>query len=422
MTQIQALVDLVQAYAHAETQQRQAIRYQVLSHPARQDARTVGDWVEALFRLGGPEVMIALATHALGEGGTAASRALAHQRSDEMQREQANREQLTTRTDSGTAETDTLHRVPLHPDFGDGVDDAAEITLDADALGDQLEALGAEAVRVAMLAAGIAPAVATDCDGTVWKHDIGEAMFHRAIQERLLRDDAGEALGALLRRFELEPRADVNASAALLRDAFESGELFERGRAAGVDDATVRAQYYAANVWCFAGHRVETLKGWARELFDGEHGFSGKLFDGICVLLERGRAHGLIPYAISASCQWIVEVGAEYLGIPPWRVAGVRTALRDGCVSTEILQPVTYGAGKVEAALRLCGGRPAVAMGDSVNATDRELLDSAWLRIAVEPTESRVGYVVARGAEHWRFLDFERTRDGEAADTFPPKA
>jgi hypothetical protein len=59
-------------------------------------------------------------------------------------------------------------------------------------------------------------------------------------------------------------------------------------------------------------------------------------------------------------------------------------------------------------------------MGDSVDATDRELLESALLKIAVEPKASRLGYVAARGRDNWRLLDFERTVDGEAADTYSP--
>jgi len=411
-----ALFALAQVLPWSRDEDRAGLRSRALQHRAQRDPRLAAAWIEGLFRVGGDEVEGALRDHALGNDGSAESRALAAARARELQAEVATRAALAAARPAA-ADRDRLLELPLHAGFGDGIDDVAELTLTPGDLERQLRALCSPTQRALLLAAGFAPALATDCDGTTWKHDIGEALFARAIELRRLLPAAGAKLRATLERYRLTPSGEVNDDAAQLKRAFDSGALDASGAAHGLSRRQVCAEYYAANLWCFAGHTVASMKAWGRELFEGSSGFEGKVFDGLSELLASARELGLIPYAISASNQWIVEIGAEYLGIPPWRVAGVRARVEDGVITTEIEAPLTYGAGKVDAIRALAGGAPAMAMGDSVDATDRELLESALLKIAVEPKPSRLGFVLARGRDNWRLLDFERTEDGEAADT-----
>jgi len=415
-----SLYDLAQEMPYLTPATQQGRWQEVCAAPGRQDKDAASVWVEGVFRIGGERAEQALADHLSGGEGTTESRTLAQGLLAEMRAERSSREQLCGLAESGNADRLAPVILPLPADFGNGVKDVQKITLNAKDVGPEIDQMTSQVTREQLLTAGVAPVLTTDCDGTTWKHDIGDALFGWAVQNRVFKREAQNRLVALLRAYDIEPGADVNDNARRLLTAQESGELISNGAKHGKDAATVLAEYYAASVWCFAGHSVAQVKTWGRKLFEQDGGFRGKLFDGVRRVLDEARSRGFPAYAVSASNQWIVEVGAEYLGIPPWRVVGIKTRVDNGVITTDIEPPVTFGPGKVEAILAATGGRPAVAMGDSVNQTDREMLESAVLPIAVEPNQARVPYVLARAGKNWRFLDYPKTTDGESADTFEP--
>jgi phosphoserine phosphatase len=406
------LQNLAQALPYLDPPDRARLTAAITDHPAQELAALAELWVEGVFMAAGPDLAPVLAAHAASHHGTKQSRALAKARSDELTTE---REACATvrKTTARAADKSALLRLALPQ----GDQTRAAITLSPEALCRALQHLDIGGQRDALLAAGVAPVVATDCDGTVWKLDIGEALFDYACKERLFLPEAHDALATLLSSYDLVPGPDVNANAARLRQAFVSGELARRARDRGQSDTDLRVAYWSANVWCFAGHSVASIKAMTRTLFL-QHGLAGKIFRGLADILDTARAAGLVPYAVSASGQWLVEVGAALLGIPPWRVLGLKTALRQGRLTTTVVQPIPYGPGKVELVRAATGGTPAVAMGDAVDATDRELLESALVRLAVEPNRHRQPLVEARGHDNWRFVDYQTTLDGEPADTF----
>ena len=393
-----ALLDLAQATPYLARDDCDALLLQALTARARRSASLASAWAAGLFAIGGPHVRRALLRHAEGSEGSPLSRRQARQLLSELEVEAETRAALQNVPARGV--------IPASLRFEPVAAEVDAITVGPSFLHDFLSRPehSVEQIRKA----GFAPVIATDLDGTCWKGDIGEALFDRAIEEKLLAPEASKFFAKVLARFGLPPKDDPNEAAASLREAFESGELLRRGRAIGLSDAQSTRSYYEAIVCAFAGHSVATLKGWARQLFE-ERGFREKIFPGIVQFFEHGRREGFIPYAVSASNQWIVEVGAEYLGIPPWRVLGVKTVVENGIIQPRILAPVTYGPGKVDAIQELVGGRrPAIALGDSVEATDREMLLAAAVSLAVEPKEERVPYVLRRVAAHqnWRLLRF----------------
>ena len=76
-------------------------------------------------------------------------------------------------------------------------------------------------------------------------------------------------------------------------------------------------------------------------------------------------------------------------------------AIREGKFTTDVLRPITYAAGKVEAARQR--GRIALACGDSLHG-DLPLLESAAISVAVAPTSgSPLSTEATR--RHWFLLD-----------------
>lgn len=80
-------------------------------------------------------------------------------------------------------------------------------------------------------------------------------------------------------------------------------------------------------------------------------------------------------WIVTSSPQEIVQSVSPLFGIPAERVLGMQLSLENGLHSSEILEPFTYGKGKVERLKVATGGFVDLAFGDSVN--DFVLLDSA---------------------------------------------
>lgn len=180
----------------------------------------------------------------------------------------------------------------------------------------------------------------TDADGTLWSDDIGEGFL-----KALLRD------GALV---SPESRGDVWA-------AYE--ERVRRDKASG----------YAWAAQLMAGMPEETVRRRAAEFarsFVPEH-----LYPSMKALLSSAKAKGCETWVVSASNQWVVEAAAPLLGLDPSHAVGIRVAVDDGRLTSRVLEPVTYKAGKVTAVAKFIGRDPTLVTGDSFG--DVELLASA---------------------------------------------
>ena len=85
--------------------------------------------------------------------------------------------------------------------------------------------------------------------------------------------------------------------------------------------------------------------------------------------------NGFDVYIISASNEWTVKIIAQYYGIHPEHVIGIQTEVKNGLLTDQIIQPLTYRAGKVEAIKKYIKRVPVLAAGDAF--TDLEMLDYA---------------------------------------------
>lgn len=87
-------------------------------------------------------------------------------------------------------------------------------------------------------------------------------------------------------------------------------------------------------------------------------------------------------YIVTASPELVIQSISKELGIEPNKVIGMELKLKNRFLSSEILEPYTYGLGKVKAFQNKTGKLPDLAMGDSMN--DFPLLESAKLSIALD--------------------------------------
>jgi len=104
-----------------------------------------------------------------------------------------------------------------------------------------------------------------------------------------------------------------------------------------------------------------------------------RLRPAIAWMLRRLKRANFEIHVVSASPEWLVEAAAARYGLSASRVHGVRTRVEGGRIGREIVPPITWRAGKVDAIRREAGRRPDLAFGDAW--TDFEML--TWARTGV---------------------------------------
>jgi len=191
-----------------------------------------------------------------------------------------------------------------------------------------------------------------DADGTLWKGDVGEAFFLWQLKENLF----------------LPPRAE---SARKNWQMYQEGKLPEREMWI---EAT-RAQ---------AGVEETVLRQRAKEFF--EKSFMGEVFPAMKAAISKFQAGGSEVWIVSASHRWIVEPGAAYLRIPADHVVAISTVVRDGRVTDEIIEPVPFKEGKVDAIQKYIRKTPAVVFGNSMSDAPMMRLSTSTA-VAINPND-----------------------------------
>ena len=193
-----------------------------------------------------------------------------------------------------------------------------------------------------------------DADRTLWKDDVGEAFLKWLIKhEKLVNLPEG-----------LDPYAHYEALCA--QDKMV-GYPYAAQLMAGLSEAEVR--------------RLSAT-------FFAEH-FRQNVYPAQQVLIQKLQEAGVDVWIVSASNQWLIEAAANYLGVPASRVVGIRLEVKDARLTEQIIQPITFRAGKVAAIKKYIGQQPVLVAGDSM--TDYEMLQYAsGLRILINPRDKGV--------------------------------
>jgi phosphoserine phosphatase len=183
-----------------------------------------------------------------------------------------------------------------------------------------------------------------DCDGTLWSGDAGSTFMRWTMGEldapALLAPDR---IAWLDERYEGYKRGEVSELAIC-------GEM----------------------VQVYAGIRIETLRAAAAEFFRThiEH----RIFSEMRQLVTELQSSGCEIWAVSSTCDWVIEEGVRRFNIPADRVLAARVAPKD-CLATTMLLDVPTDQGKVTALTRAGITAPDAVFGNSVH-------DAAMLSIA----------------------------------------
>jgi phosphoserine phosphatase len=157
-----------------------------------------------------------------------------------------------------------------------------------------------------------------DCDGTLWSGDAGSTFMRWTMGEldapALLAPDR---IAWLDERYEGYKRGEVSELAIC-------GEM----------------------VQVYAGIRIETLRAAAAEFFRThiEH----RIFSEMRQLVTELQSSGCEIWAVSSTCDWVIEEGVRRFNIPADRVLAARVAPKD-CLATTMLLDVPTDQGKVTA-------------------------------------------------------------------------
>jgi phosphoserine phosphatase len=208
----------------------------------------------------------------------------------------------------------------------------------------------------------LSPAVAVfDCDGTLWSGDAGTGFMRWTIDRGIL---SRTAIDQIDRRYRAYLRGEVSE----LDICGEMVQIYQ-----GLRDSEMRsaaAEFFRA--------RIET-----------------NLFPEMLDLISDLQTRGTKIWAVSSTCNWVVEEGASRFNIPAECVLAARVAIRDGVVTHQILDVPTDEA-KVTSLARAGVTHPDAAFGNSIH--DAAMLAIARRAFPVDPTPALLERSLR---EHW---------------------
>lgn len=207
----------------------------------------------------------------------------------------------------------------------------------------------------------LSPRIAVfDCDGTLWSHDSGSGFMHWTIENGLLSRDA---VAWLNQRY----------------DAYKRGEISELAICGEM-------------VQIYKGLRIDDLRRAAAQFFQEK--IEPHIFPEMAALVTELQQSGTEIWAVSSTCDWVVEEGVKRFNIPANRVlaACVECTLD---LATDRLRDVPTDEGKVAALARAGITAPDAVFGNSVH--DAAMLSIARVAFPVNPSPALAELSVRRG-------------------------
>lgn len=207
----------------------------------------------------------------------------------------------------------------------------------------------------------LAPRVAVfDCDGTLWSGDAGSSFMRWTMETGLLPPDTSTWLRG---RYDQYTRRE-------LPELVICGEM----------------------VQCYRSIHVDTLRAAAAKFF--ARFIEPNIFPGMLQLVTELQAAGTDIWAVSSTCDWVIEEGVKRFQIPADHVLAARVEVISG-VATNRLLDVPTDEGKV-ASLRAAGiTAPDCVFGNSVH--DAAMLAIARGAFAVNPSAELLRRAAAEG-------------------------
>lgn len=208
----------------------------------------------------------------------------------------------------------------------------------------------------------LSPKVAVfDCDGTLWSGDAGSTFMWWTMDQGLLSRESTDWLTA---RYAGYRRGEVSELAIC-------GEM----------------------VQVYAGLRESELRQAAAQFFANQ--IEQNIFPEMLQLVTDLQRSGTEIWAVSSTCDWVVEEGVKRFNIPSTRVLAACVEVKE-CRATSRLMDVPTDEGKVASLHRVDITAPDAVFGNSVH--DAAMLAIARAAFPVNPSAE----LVARSAkEGW---------------------
>jgi phosphoserine phosphatase len=210
----------------------------------------------------------------------------------------------------------------------------------------------------------VAPTIAVfDCDGTLWSGDAGSGFMRWSIAQGLL---AADAVAWLDHRY--------------------------RGYLAGqVSEITICGEM----VQVYRGLRESDMRAAAAQYFSTQ--IERNIFPEMLALIRELQSAGAGIWAVSSTCNWVIDEGVSRFSIPPTRVLSACVAIdsKTGLV-TDTLFAVPTDEGKVDALARVGITSPDAVFGNSIH--DAAMLSIARRAFPVNPSPA---LLTRAAAENW---------------------
>jgi phosphoserine phosphatase len=146
-------------------------------------------------------------------------------------------------------------------------------------------------------------------------------------------------------------------------------------------------------VQIYAGLREQDMRATAAEFFATE--IERNIFPEMRELIRDLQTAGTEIWAVSSTCDWVIEEAVRRFAIPTSRVLAAQVAIADGVV-TDTLIDVPTDEGKVAALARVGLTAPDAVFGNSVH--DAHMLAIARRAFPVNPSPA---LLERAGAEGW---------------------
>lgn len=198
-----------------------------------------------------------------------------------------------------------------------------------------------------------------DCDGTLWSGDAGSGFMFWSIDQGLLSREATDWLD---RRYR----------------GYKQGEVSE-------------LSICGEMVQVYHGLRESELRAAAAEFFRTR--IEPNIFPELLTLVRTLQSQGTDIWAVSSTCNWVIEEGVKRFGIGATRVLAAKVSISEGLV-TDILQDVPTDEGKVASLLRVGVTAPDAVFGNSVH--DAAMLSIARRAFPVNPTPALIDRAAER--------------------------
>lgn len=196
------------------------------------------------------------------------------------------------------------------------------------------------------------PSVAVfDCDGTLWSGDAGSTFMRWSMETGLLNADATEWL-------------------KLRYEGYQQGRVNE-------------LQICGEMVQAYSGLHESDLRVAAAEFFAEQ--IEAQIFPELRRVIDKLQAADTTIWAVSSTCNWVIEEGVRHFGITKDHVLAASVAVENGVVTDRLLD-VPTDAGKVASLARVGVHAPDAVFGNSVH--DAAMLAIARQAYPVNPSQA----------------------------------